>query len=187
MRSDAGSCRPVALTGVLLIVSCLNGQAQSARGGQTGKAEGGIANDLRRFRIYPHLDRAYRLISRNQLAEAKLELEACLELDGKDAAIWSTYFDVLYRLKAFDRLVARYDELGELAGTLGCGSTICLLSSSARISSASWKIYGRPRARTMASRRSSYNGLPVGSPTWRELRRSRNCCSPFLRQLRTRR
>src|SRR6185295_11728423 len=116
MRSDAGSCRPVALTGVLLIVSCLNGQAQSARGGQTGKAEGGIANDLRRFRIYPHLDRAYRLISRNQLAEAKLELEACLELDGKDAAIWSTYFDVLYRLKAFDRLVARYDELGELRG-----------------------------------------------------------------------
>src|SRR6476646_5737832 len=117
MRVDAGPCPRIALTGTLLIVSCLNGQAQSAPAGQTGKAgEGGIASDLRRFRIYPHLDRAYRLIGRNQLAEAKLELEACLELDGKDAAIWSTYFDVLYRLKAFDRLVARFDDLGELRG-----------------------------------------------------------------------
>jgi bacteriophage N4 adsorption protein A len=117
MRSVAGPCRRVALTGVFLIISCLNGQAQSARGSQTGKAgEGGIASDLRRFRIYPHLDRAYRLISRNELAAARLELEACLELEDRDAEIWSTYFDVLYRLKAFDRLVARFDDLGELRG-----------------------------------------------------------------------
>jgi tetratricopeptide (TPR) repeat protein len=115
VRSDGGRWRHVGLAGAILIIACLNGQAQSAPGGQTGKAgEAGISSEFRRFRLYPHLDRAYKLISRDQLPEAKLELMACLELDGKDAAIWSAYFDVLYRLKEYDGLVARFDDLGEL-------------------------------------------------------------------------
>jgi adsorption protein A len=117
MRSDRGPWRRGALAGVLLVIACMNVQAQSSRGREAGKAgAAGIASDYRRFRLYPHLDRAYRLISKNKLADAKLELDTCLELEGKDAVVWQTYFDVLYRLKDYDGLVARFKDLDELRG-----------------------------------------------------------------------
>jgi adsorption protein A len=111
MRSRAWR---LALFGLVAVFARATVDAQSAPAGRVGGQEAKIGDQLRHFRVYPHLDKAYRLINQHKLAEAKPELEACLELEGRNPEIWSTYLDVLYQLKEYDHVVERFDGLGAL-------------------------------------------------------------------------
>jgi tetratricopeptide (TPR) repeat protein len=73
-----------------------------------------IGQEVRRFRVYPHLDRAYRLIEHHQMVDARHELETCLAIDRDDVTVWVTYLDVLYQLKDYDSILDRLSGLGDL-------------------------------------------------------------------------
>lgn len=73
-----------------------------------------LSKEVHRFRVYPHLDRAYRFITSRNLEGAKSELEACLTIDTNDATVWLVYFDVLYQLGEFDQIVESWERLGDL-------------------------------------------------------------------------
>jgi bacteriophage N4 adsorption protein A len=60
--------------------------------------DGWVTREVRRFRTYPHLDRAYRLLESGRLAEARAELERCLAIDPSDAQARSSLLVVLGRL-----------------------------------------------------------------------------------------
>ena len=64
-----------------------------------GNLRGGwFDRELRRFRTYPHLDRAHRLIDAGRLDEARAELEEGLRVDSGNRATRSAYVILLHRL-----------------------------------------------------------------------------------------
>jgi adsorption protein B len=116
-KRGGGARDAITLAVTLMIAASVNVYAQSSTRGRAGSGEKtGLTEEVRRFRVYPRLDRAYRLIGEHRLVEAKRELENCLAISDDKVEIWSAYLDVLYQLKEYDRLVARFGDAGELRG-----------------------------------------------------------------------
>src|SRR2546430_10354074 len=69
------------------------------------REENWFQQQIRIFRTYPHLDRAYRLMDRNALSEARAELEAALAVDPRDPQTRLTYMMLLHRLQAYPELI----------------------------------------------------------------------------------
>lgn len=67
--------------------------------------ENWLASQIRLFRSYPHLDRAYRLIAAGKQSEAAKELKLYLELEPRDRQSRVIYLNVLYRLKRYDSVL----------------------------------------------------------------------------------
>lgn len=70
-----------------------------------------LISQLRQFRAYPHLDRAYRLISAGKHGEAAQELKTYLQLEPRDKQSRVTYLNVLYRLKRYDAVLQEANAL----------------------------------------------------------------------------
>jgi tetratricopeptide (TPR) repeat protein len=77
------------------------------------REENWFQQQLRLFRTYPHLDRAYRLINGNRLSEARAELDAALAVDPLDPQARLTYMLLLHRLQAYSELISHADRLAE--------------------------------------------------------------------------
>ena len=75
------------------------------------REENWFQQQLRMFRTYPHLDRAYRLIDSNRLSEARAELDAALAVDPRDPQARLTYMLLLHRLQAYSELISHADRL----------------------------------------------------------------------------
>ncbi len=85
----------------------------------TARGKGWLARELRRFRTFPHLDRAYRLLDAEQWDDARIELEAYLAVDPLDLEVGSLYLMLLHRIgdheaaiEQSDRLLARRSGFG---------------------------------------------------------------------------
>lgn len=74
----------------------------------TGVA-GAVIAQLRELRAYPHLDRAYRLVSSNRLLEARTEFERHLTIDPAGVQPRIAYVMLLFRLKAYPEVVRQAD------------------------------------------------------------------------------
>lgn len=61
------------------------------------RRQGWLATEVQRFRSYPHLDRAYRLMRRGDSEEARKELEIFLTIVPADENARLGYVDLLYR------------------------------------------------------------------------------------------
>ncbi|MFC5472640.1 NfrA family protein [Paraherbaspirillum soli] len=73
----------------------------------TRAEENWFESKFRTFRTYPHLDRAYRLMDQNRLADAKAELEQYLAIDPRDDNVRITYVILLHRMKDFGAVVSQ--------------------------------------------------------------------------------
>src|SRR5437763_243147 len=70
---------------------------------------GALASELRELRAYPHLDRAYRLVARNQLQDARGEFERHLALDPDHVPARTAYVMLLYRLRDYAAAIQQAD------------------------------------------------------------------------------
>lgn len=64
---------------------------------------------LRLFRTYPHLERAYRLMDEGRLDEARLELERYLDIDPQDLGVRFTYLVLLNRTADAEEAIRQAD------------------------------------------------------------------------------
>ena len=100
----------IAAIAAILIAAHQPAIAQSGGSGATHDGIiGALAGELRELRAYPHLDRAYRLIARNQLLDARAELERHLALQPEHAAARTAYLMLLWRLKAYAEVLEQAD------------------------------------------------------------------------------
>src|SRR5438876_1186830 len=70
---------------------------------------GALASELRELRAYPHLDRAYRLVARNELKDARVEFERHLALDPDHVPARTAYVMLLYRLREYANAIQQAD------------------------------------------------------------------------------
>lgn len=68
--------------------------------------ENWLASQIRLFRAYPHLHRAYRQIDQNNMAGAQESLEVYLELDAQDMNARVSLLHVLFRQKKYTDMVS---------------------------------------------------------------------------------
>src|SRR5439155_17101813 len=73
--------------------------------------EGWLQREIRRFRTYPHLDRAYRMIATGKLEQAKAEFATYLSIDPQDLAVRFHYLVLLHRLNAHAQVIREADAL----------------------------------------------------------------------------
>ncbi|HEV8130773.1 MAG TPA: tetratricopeptide repeat protein, partial [Acidobacteriota bacterium] len=74
---------------------------------QVKREENWFQREIRRFRTYPHLVRAYQLIDQGRLVEARQELENYLKIDPQDLQVRLNYVTLLYRMKDFAAAVGQ--------------------------------------------------------------------------------
>jgi bacteriophage N4 adsorption protein A len=67
-------------------------------GARETERENWLRHQVRRFRSYPHLDRAYRFVQGGKTREAAEELRRYLELEPRDSTARETYLVLLYQL-----------------------------------------------------------------------------------------
>jgi tetratricopeptide (TPR) repeat protein len=77
----------------------------SAPSAATARPESWIDAEIRRFRSYPHLDRAYRLIDAGEITEARRELAIFLVIDPAALEPRLDYMDLSYRLHDYPETV----------------------------------------------------------------------------------
>ncbi len=70
-----------------------------------------LTRQIRKFRGYPHLDRAYRLIGQERLAEARAALEIYLTIDPDDSEARLSYAALLYRVKDYEAAVVAAEQV----------------------------------------------------------------------------
>ena len=75
--------------------------------------EGWLQQQIRHFRSYPHLDRAYRLIKSERLSEALRELKQYLVINPQDVDARLSYVVVLYKLQRYKEVISATDALIE--------------------------------------------------------------------------
>jgi tetratricopeptide (TPR) repeat protein len=73
------------------------------------EADGFLKNEIRRFRSYPHLDRAYRLQRGRRLQEAVREFEEYLSLNPDDIRSRVSYLNLLDQLSLNQEVIAQAD------------------------------------------------------------------------------
>ncbi len=77
--------------------------AAPAEGGAT-PSKSWLMQELHRYRSYPHLDRAYRLMQDGQRHAARREFESYLALQPEDDEVRLVYLGLLQQLKAYPAL-----------------------------------------------------------------------------------
>jgi adsorption protein A len=70
-----------------------------------------LLSDLRRLRAFPHLDRAYRLIEREEWQSARHELETFIQLQPDYLEARRAYVLLLYRLTSYGEVIREADAL----------------------------------------------------------------------------
>jgi adsorption protein B len=105
-----------ALVAAFILITGASAWAQPSNGDRGPHTGTTLGDELRRFRMYPHLDRAYRLLKDRRVADARVELESTLSIEKNDLDIWLTYFEVLYQLKDYETLATRFEGLDQLRG-----------------------------------------------------------------------
>ncbi len=70
-----------------------------------------LQQQIRYFRSYPRLDRAYRLIQSKRFSEAAKEFEQYLKLNPNDADVQLSYITVLYQLKKYPSVIEATNRL----------------------------------------------------------------------------
>lgn len=73
------------------------------------RQENFFQKQLRLFRTYPHLERAYRLMDEGRLDEARLELERYLEIDPQDLRVRFMYLLLLQRTGDAEEAIRQAD------------------------------------------------------------------------------
>jgi adsorption protein A len=73
-----------------------------------------LLSQLRQFRAYPYLDRAYKRISTGKLVEAAEEFKNYFEVESDDISSRVAYLNVLYKLKRYDDVSRQADILTAL-------------------------------------------------------------------------
>lgn len=73
------------------------------------REENFFQRQLRFFRTYPYLERAYRLMDEGRLDEARLELERYLEIDPKDLRVRFMYLVLLQRTGDAEEAIRQAD------------------------------------------------------------------------------
>jgi tetratricopeptide (TPR) repeat protein len=110
---------------LLLMVLCWGGTAlgQEAKGEpgvaaspylnelQVKREENWLRREIRKFRAYHHLDRAYKLMEAERLQEARIELEKYLKIDPQDLKARFSYLLVLYKLKNYQETIRQADAI----------------------------------------------------------------------------
>jgi tetratricopeptide (TPR) repeat protein len=79
------------------------------------ESESWLAAQVRRFRSYPHLDRAYRLMRAGSLEEARKELEIYLDISPSDTHARFALVDLLYRMEDYEGTIREAGHLLERA------------------------------------------------------------------------
>ncbi|KJU83140.1 hypothetical protein MBAV_004664 [Candidatus Magnetobacterium bavaricum] len=69
-----------------------------------------ILKNLDDFRVFPHIDRAYKLMKSDKLQEAKTEIETALKKNPDNIKLILVYIDILYRLKLYKELISYADK-----------------------------------------------------------------------------
>ncbi|SFM12643.1 Tetratricopeptide repeat-containing protein [Nitrosomonas communis] len=60
---------------------------------------------IRKFRSFPHLDKAYRLMDENKYPESKIEFQKFFEIDPLDIKARMAYVIMLYRIKEYQEVI----------------------------------------------------------------------------------
>jgi adsorption protein A len=76
---------------------------------QVPRQEGWLDRNIRKFRTFPHLDQAYKLMKADKLSEARRELEKYLAIDPQDLQARYTYLVLLARLKDYPEVIRQSD------------------------------------------------------------------------------
>ena len=106
------------VTAALLLVVSLTGCAPQPPAAADGpslsaldveRRENWLRREIRRFRSYPHLDRAFRLMAEGGLREAKAEMEQYLAIDPDDLRVRFHYLALLHRLGAYADVIREAD------------------------------------------------------------------------------
>jgi tetratricopeptide (TPR) repeat protein len=108
---------PRVTTALLLAVWCSGCTATPPAGADDAslnaldvqRSESWLRREIRRFRTYPHLDRAFRLMAGGALRDAKSEMEQYLALDPDDLKARFHYVTLLHRLKAHADVIREAD------------------------------------------------------------------------------
>jgi adsorption protein A len=77
--------------------------------GAAAKKQGFLEEEVRKFRSYPHLDRAYRLQGGRRFIEARKEFEAYLTLAPDDIHSQISYLMLLDKMSLHDDVIAQAD------------------------------------------------------------------------------
>jgi tetratricopeptide (TPR) repeat protein len=94
-----------------LLVSVVATSTLYASDAKTERQKNRLVQELQRFRVYPHQERAYRLLAENRLVEARKELARCLEIDPDDNHVRKDYIVVLHLLGDYEEVVRQTDAL----------------------------------------------------------------------------
>ena len=73
--------------------------------------ENWLVAQLRKFRSYPHLHRAYRLLEQDKLDDAAQEIQACLDIAPANTGVRISYLHILYRQKRVDELLRQAEQV----------------------------------------------------------------------------
>ena len=95
-------------------ISLEGGEPQPSAVQPAGAAAGRdswLNRQIKRFRSYPHLDRAYQLLREGKTAPSASELSQYLLVEPEDSAVRSTYLTLLYQMGDFARTVIEADWL----------------------------------------------------------------------------
>lgn len=77
------------------------------------REEGYLGRQLREYRTFPHLDRAYQMMAANRLQDASAELEKYLAIDPADLRVRTTYMVLLYQQRNYSGTVGQADRILE--------------------------------------------------------------------------
>lgn len=73
--------------------------------------ENWLVAQLKKFRSYPHLYRAYQLLKEDKLGDAAKEIQAYLDIDPANTGVRISYLNVLYRQKRADELLRQSEQV----------------------------------------------------------------------------
>lgn len=73
------------------------------------RQESWLKREVRRFRSFAHLDRAYKLMQAGQLPEARKELEKYLTIDPQDLDARYTYLVILFKMHDYGETIRQAD------------------------------------------------------------------------------
>lgn len=69
------------------------------------RSESYLESVLRKFRSFPHLDKAYRLMNENKYPESKIEFQKFFEIDPFDIKARMAYVIMLYKIKEYQEVI----------------------------------------------------------------------------------
>jgi len=69
------------------------------------RSESHLESVLRKFRSFPHLDKAYRLMNENKYPESKIEFQKFFEIDPFDIKARIAYVIMLYKTKEYQEVI----------------------------------------------------------------------------------